>query len=1218
MNIRKHLLVIISIVLMLMGIIVSRYSDQLANPARYVERAKQTLSVKCEKAESYFNKLLHYHEEQVPDLIEAADRDGIILLMYTSDSLVFWSSNSIPGYEVYPEKLFSSRIVKIFNSFYYVKKQQINKKVLIGLINIKYRYPYENDFLHSAYNPDFRLPDGATLSQKQGEGYDVFDTDNQFLFGIIVPKTENILSPRTLVAYLLIFLGCILFAVYLFRLIKLKENERVRIFIALITILLLAGARLVQLLLGFNFRGIALFDPYLFADSVWVPSLGDLFINSLILLYSAILIVHFFNFPNLRKSERLRKNALVQLCFLSVYSAFFNYAHYFSKSLIYNSNISFQPNELDQLSLYTLGGVFINGMNYFSAGLIMVWWIRLLSAEKDLIRNIRISVLGGGLIFTLLFLWGYPIDAITILYFFIFTFHFIFLYYKRIEVYRYSVWILIILFFSLYQVAFLVQQSGIKEDRVRSTLALGLADEHDPIAEYLLDELSSKIEADSAVHDSVTAREVNISNLRDFLKRNYFKGYWNKYDLQVTICSPIDSVVIQIPDYQMLHCYDFFGSIIRDVGLALPNTKFYYLDDQTGRVSYLGKYGYKIEEFPFEVNLFIELDSKLSNEFLGYPELLLDKKLQTDRLINQYSYAKYHLKNLIARHGDFNYSLNSKSFGDSPERFRIVKLEGYKHLLYRSGKDNLIVLSLPAIRFIDLLIGFSYVFLFFFLCLMLAFAARNLTRTEFQLLTNLRSKIQISIISVLLISMLLIAASTIWFSILNYRNSQEKLLHEKVQSILVELTRRLGNQPDLSPEWNGRRYDNLNQLLIRYSDAFFTDINLYYPSGDLLATSRYEIFQMGLQGDKMDPVALYKMKIEKRAQFIHREKIGDMSYQSAYVPFLNTNGKLLAYLNLPYFTKQSELQAALSTLIVTIINIYVILIIITIVLTVFITNQITRPLNLLQQRFRQLKLGNRYEQINYGRKDEIGNLVTEYNKMVIELEKSIELLAKSERESAWREMAKQIAHEIKNPLTPMRLSVQQLQKLWKEKREDYDKYLGSVTATLIEQIDNLSAIATEFSNFAKMPAARLEMVDLVTLLSKTVELYKGSETYTIQFKSTEETIPIKADKEQLSRVFMNLIRNAVQSVPDSRKGKIVLELSKHDELAVLSVSDNGKGISEEIRPRLFTPNFTTKSGGMGMGLAIVKNILEEMGASISFTTKPGKGTVFSIEFTLPS
>ena len=283
------------------------------------------------------------------------------------------------------------------------------------------------------------------------------------------------------------------------------------------------------------------------------------------------------------------------------------------------------------------------------------------------------------------------------------------------------------------------------------------------------------------------------------------------------------------------------------------------------------------------------------------------------------------------------------------------------------------------------------------------------------------------------------------------------------------------------------------------------------------------------------------------------------------------------------------------------------------IVAIFIANQITRPLVLIQENLRKIELGKRNEPISYNRNDEIGSLVREYNKKVDELAASADLLARSERESAWREMARQVAHEIKNPLTPMKLNIQHLQRT-RGKGEEYEKFLDRMTDTLIEQIDNLSNIATEFSNFAKIPTARNQIFHLAEQVRKVIELFESHERVDIEFHANGlEYIQVNADRDQLSRAIINLVKNGIQSIPELSNGKVVINLSRRDHMAVIAVSDTGEGISEELRDKLFSPSFTTKTSGMGLGLAIVKNIVENFSGNIWFETEPGKGSTFFIE-----
>lgn len=388
---------------------------------------------------------------------------------------------------------------------------------------------------------------------------------------------------------------------------------------------------------------------------------------------------------------------------------------------------------------------------------------------------------------------------------------------------------------------------------------------------------------------------------------------------------------------------------------------------------------------------------------------------------------------------------------------------------------------------------------------------------------------------------------------------------------------------------------------------------MYNIDGNLMATSRPEVFGKGLIGNKINMKAYRALVTEMKSEIIHNEKIGHLNYISAYVPFKNSENKLLAFLNLPYFTRQEELTREVSAMIVTVANVYVLFLLLTFLIAVFISRKITLPLRIIQLKFSEIKLGQKYEKIEHVSNDEIGGLVNEYNRMVSELEKSVEMLAKSERESAWREMAKQIAHEINNPLTPMKLSVQHLQRAWIDKNERFEEYLDRISKTLIDEIDNLSAIATEFSNFAKMPNAINQQIDLIAKIQNVVNLFINNEVdFNINFFENSE-VSIYADKEQISRVFINLFKNAIQSVDKNKIPSITINLQTDGTFVNIEIKDNGKGIPKEMQEKLFRPNFTTKSSGMGLGLAIVKNIIESCGGLISYETELNIGTTFKIK-----
>jgi nitrogen fixation/metabolism regulation signal transduction histidine kinase len=287
------------------------------------------------------------------------------------------------------------------------------------------------------------------------------------------------------------------------------------------------------------------------------------------------------------------------------------------------------------------------------------------------------------------------------------------------------------------------------------------------------------------------------------------------------------------------------------------------------------------------------------------------------------------------------------------------------------------------------------------------------------------------------------------------------------------------------------------------------------------------------------------------------------------------------------------------------------------VLSVLISEQIISPLIILQSKIQKLELGKKYEKIEYQRKDEIGQLVDEYNKMVDKLDESIILLSKAERENAWRDMAKQIAHEIKNPLTPMKLSIQFLLRSWHNQDQDFDIRLKDLSVTLIEQIETLRRIAEDFSDFAKMPKPIEDVIVINDIIEQVVKLHENTEGVDIHTNfNNHKNIRIFADSKQITRVFINLIKNAIQAIPNGVKGKIVIDLDVYGDKTHIKVIDNGSGISEEAKVKLFVPSFTTKSSGMGLGLSMVKNIIDNARGNISFKSEIGKGTTFHLEFPL--
>ena len=408
-----------------------------------------------------------------------------------------------------------------------------------------------------------------------------------------------------------------------------------------------------------------------------------------------------------------------------------------------------------------------------------------------------------------------------------------------------------------------------------------------------------------------------------------------------------------------------------------------------------------------------------------------------------------------------------------------------------------------------------------------------------------------------------------------------------------------------------RRSENLNVDLRDLSYTYEADIHVYDMAGNLIGSSAPALFEYGLLSQRMAPEVFFS----QNPNVLQSEQIGDLTYLSAYTEFYNGNYMQIGYIAVPMFLSSDELEAEMNAFLVRLFPPYIIVLLLTVVLSFFVARGLTRPLDTLSKRMEHFRIGQKNNYLEYDSQDEVGQLVSRYNEMVGELERSAERLARSEREGAWRTMARQIAHEINNPLTPMKLTIQQLQRT--RGTERFDEYFRRSTELLIEQIDNLSRIASSFSTFAKMPEVVPAEVDVAEKLFSVITLYRqNQQDIQVRYVGPERGVMAVADAEQVSQVFSNLIKNALQAVEEVEDGDVIVMLKPEmeedgDTWVEITVSDNGRGIDEKIRDKVFVPNFTTKSTGTGLGLAISKNIVEGAGGRISFETSD-KGTTFRI------
>ena len=398
----------------------------------------------------------------------------------------------------------------------------------------------------------------------------------------------------------------------------------------------------------------------------------------------------------------------------------------------------------------------------------------------------------------------------------------------------------------------------------------------------------------------------------------------------------------------------------------------------------------------------------------------------------------------------------------------------------------------------------------------------------------------------------------------------------------------------------------LNTDLRDLSYTYETDILVYDMQGRLIGSSVPQLIESGLISPIIAPEPFFTDSVER----ICYEQIGSVPYLTVYTPFYNGNMVQIGYIAVPCYVSSAQVDQEVAEYIGRFLPPYVFLLILAFIIAVIVTRRLTRNMRSMADTMHHFQLG-KDNYIHYEANDELGELIRQYNAMVKQLEQSTIRLAQSERESAWRTMARQIAHEINNSLTPMKLSVQQLQRI--KGTEYFDERFDHASRLLLEQFDDLGRIATTFSDFAKMPEIHPSETDIAEKLFSSVTLMRMSDpSIPIRYVGPESGVLAYADPEQVGHVFTNIIKNALQALQGRKNSDIIVILKVADRVEI-SISDNGPGIPETIQSKIFMPNFTTKSTGMGLGLAITKNIVDGSEGSITFETSD-KGTTFYIYF----
>ena len=739
-----------------------------------------------------------------------------------------------------------------------------------------------------------------------------------------------------------------------------------------------------------------------------------------------------------------------------------------------------------------------------------------------------------------------------------------------------KIYIILITIALIVVTVFVYQRNERHENSEMDRFAKIIVDETDIDFENNAIVLINKIKNDSLINVWFDENLPSDDSVYSYLKTKYLNNIelLKAYNIAFALCD--NETYLTLEDDSEILCNDWFGDLLQSNDNHIINENLIHIDDPTTDTYYI-----LAIDFPHDRTMFFEFYKELNFNIL-----------KTKQLKN-FSYSIYKNNILDYKYGNYLYPNSLKNFISQEDGIHIGKK--YKHLIYNDIKNNkTVIVTIEFERWMRFVAPFSIIFFLLLLSYSL-YVYFSQSRQNQRL--SFHSKMQITILLTLAFSFFVVGLVSFLF--LNNNITKKTEITQYKQAIIIR--NRL--ESNIIQENSLTNKDYLKTL----QDMFLCDINVFDLDGNLINTTIKDYFE------SIDDEAYKNIVDEHSGYFMQTEYFGDEKCSSYYFPILNNNNELVAVLNVPYFESNSDYDDRISYFILNYINIIIVLLGISSIVVLLITRKTLKPLKIIEEQMGKISLEGTNEPINFRGSDEIGALVQQYNKMCKQLEMAANKLARNERESAWREMARQVAHEIKNPLTPMRLNIEYLQMLWDRKDPKFEENFKETLKSLLEQIDTLSKIATAFSDYAKLPENKPSTFNLSELIKSTIKLYDVEKNISISLVYNEnDDWSIFADKNNLGRVFGNIIKNAIQAI-GNEAGHIEVILSRLGERYLIKISDDGCGIKEEDKNKVFFPNFTTKSSGMGVGLSVSQDIIQRMGGSITFESEEGKGTVFTID-----
>ncbi|HSI78639.1 MAG TPA: ATP-binding protein [Lunatimonas sp.] len=1099
---------------------------------------------------------------------------------------------------------------------------------VLQIYPLSYKVALQNDYLPSGSNHYLFGNDRYSLSNQKEPGYADIHHNGDYLFsinyrvGYDLPGTT---SNRTLLVFFFSLLSLvIILGVDFVQTIWRKGNRPLAISYAALILFSIRG-----LMLKFSFPQdffeTGLFNPGNYASSLVNPSLGDLLLNVICIVIvlglilasigSSRVLVQFNQHRRKIPSALLLVVVLILSTLLMV--IFFELFLDIVKNSQWNLNIQSLPT-FTYFHAISLIIVFLGGAAYVVFSII---GLNLVLSKNSLTKKRALNILLY-LSFPIAIGLFYMDRVIMVAY----LSHFVFIgaiitFDLYDNIFKLDLSTFMILFFGCFVGATITGAAAYQHARLESVsekqkFANQVMIEDDLMGDYMMGEVMDNIRGDNFIINRLYDPSISKEPIGQKIKKIYLTNYLDQFSSAVMVFNRSgESLTRREQD----HTLDEYRNLYMKSDYATTVRNLYYV--KGGLLGMPNKYVAFISIYKdsnFLGTIVIELTQQRILPSSVFPKLLFDKQYVPEINESNIDYAVFSGDYLQFSTGIFNYrNPDMESVLSDPVLLsRGVNFGGYHHYGVQSDEGTVLVSS-PSYPMYFILADVALFFVAYLVLMLLSILAYMLSFGLKHLKFNYTTKLQLYLNFAFFFPMLVTSVVAVGFLSRSYTEDLHRQYMDKASIIRDNLANFLEVQQNGVIDEN--EIEELTNEIYGLAATTHADINIYLPNGKLIATNQPKIFEKKILTKYLNPKAYAAIIEAENNRILLEENVGELNYKSVYMILREGNRQQIqGIIAIPFFESEDELNDLIADVISNILIIFVVLFIIFLVISFVLSKSLTYPFRLLTQKLKVTNLESN-EYMNWPSKDEIGLLVSEYNNMLAKLEASKKVLASNEKESAWREMAKQVAHEIKNPLTPMKLTLQHLLRLQSIGGLDDPKMLKKPIETLIHQVDTLSDIATSFSTFAKMPLPQNEEINFRVVLGEVLELYRNREDVVFTFKdeaSESLEIFIMGDPKLFGRVISNLIINGIQAVDQFKVAEITVTLTTSNGSLILEIRDNGKGIPDDHKEKIFIPNFSTKSEGSGLGLAIAKRGVETAGGNIWFETQDGIGTSFFLSFPL--